>query len=306
MHDWANALCAALDATEASLASACHLAPGMTGEGFEQALGLLLRWQQVQWLEERFQDLGGPHAGSHTNHVVESRQKMTSRLNQIMQTVNQTLYDQFGQDRVDDHRAAQAYGALLQPFDTSDLVVATTNYDRAGEAGLEELGLKPDTGFRNAPGRTPRLNVRGLVNSRAAGVTPYLHLHGSVGWYEREGIVHDHAADQPFNSTLGTPVVLYPDPNKDPTNDAIVSDLWVEFRSALDGADHVLVVGHSLHDPALTMAIQTAKPQKLAVTYFDDSEVEQINKVLPSAIPVRLDFGPELDGDMATIAAFRD
>jgi hypothetical protein len=63
---------------------------------------------------------------------------------------------------------------------------------------------------------------------------------------------------------------------------------------------------HSLHDPALTSVIQAARPQKLAVTYFDDSEVEQITKLLPSAIPVRMDFGPTLDCDMAAMASFRD
>jgi hypothetical protein len=278
----------------------------MSGEAFEEALGLLLRWQQVRHLEERFAGLGGPNPGLVGGEVMQSRNRTTTRLQEIVRVVNQTLYDQFGQRRVNDERAVEAYKALLDTqLDVSGLVVATTNYDRAGEAALAGLGRQVDTGFRNAPGRTPALEMHGLVESSNAEVTPYLHLHGSVGWYEREGTVFDHAADQPFNPSLGTPVVLYPDPEKDPTNDATVSDLWTEFRVALSTADHVLVLGHSLHDPALVSAIRAAKPRKLAVTIFTDDQAKWVKKQLPSAIPMRTDFGPELEVDVAAVAAFR-
>jgi hypothetical protein len=275
----------------------------MSGAEFEQAVGLLLRWQQIRHLEERFAGLGGAPVGTQVEPVIQARQRTVERLQKIMQVIHQTLYDGFGQGRVDDRQASEAYDALLGHLDVSGLVVATTNYDRAGEAALTLLGRNVDTGFRTIPGRTPTLDVHELVARE--NVTPYLHLHGSVGWYERGGVVYDHAADQPFNPTLGTPVVLYPDPDKDPTNDAIVSDLWAELRSALRNADHVLVLGHSLHDPALVNAIQAAAPRKLAVTILTNDDADRVKERLPSAIPMQIDFGPELDIDTAAVAAFR-
>jgi hypothetical protein len=304
MQDWADALCTALDAVEPNLASACRLAPGMNGQQFEEALGLLLRWEQVRSLEERFAGLGGVNAGQQERPAIEYRQRTANRLGRIMGAVNETLYQQFGQERVSDERAAEAYGSLLRFLDVSDLVVATTNYDRAGEAALQVLGREVNTGFVRTGPRTPTLNVRGLMESNGDAV-PYLHLHGAVGWYERDGTVYDFYGDQPFNPTLGTPVVLYPDPDKDPTNDATVSDLWREFRIALGRADHVLVLGHSLHDPALVDAIRAAEPYKLAVTVFRDEEVAWVAERLPAAIPMQMDFGPDLEVDTAAVAAFR-
>ena len=304
MPDWADALCSALDAVEHGLANVCGLSTGMTGEAFEQALGLLLRWQQVRHLEERFAGLGGDTLGQQAEPLILARRAMDERLGRIKHVLNETLYEQFGQERVSDEKAVQAYEALLGHFDARELMVATTNYDRAGEAALTGLGHNVDTGFRAAPGRTPRLSVAGLVETK--GVVPYIHLHGAVGWYELNGDVRDHAADQPFNQTLGSPVVLYPDPEKDPTNDAVVSALWMEFHKALDLADHVLIMGHSLHDPALVNAIRLARPRKLAITMFGaGEEAKWAKRQLPSAIMMEMDFGPELSIDMAALTAFR-
>lgn len=168
-----------------------------------------------------------------------------------MRTINATLYDQFGQGRVVDASATAAYSALLnEHLGVTELVIATTNYDRSAEAALHGLGMAVDTGFRAPLGRTPILEPAGLVHERE-GRTPVIHLHGAVGWYERGGRIEDHYGDQPYNASLGTPVVLYPDPEKDPTSDAMVSELWREFEHALGSAEHVLLLGHSLHDPAL-------------------------------------------------------
>jgi hypothetical protein len=305
MSDWASALCTALDENEAGLASACGLKDGMDGEAFEEAIGALLEWQQVRPLEARFAALGGLPVGSEAGPVAAARQNMGDRLDRIMLVINNTLFDQFGQKRVDDQRARMAYEALLKLFDTGELIVATTNYDRSGEAALRQLGRNPDTGFPDTGDRTPTLDVRGLVERGSDRMTPYLHLHGSVGWYESEGVIYDHRGDRPFNPTLGGPVVLYPDPKKDPTKGARVSELWTELEVALAKADHVLVVGHSLHDPALVNAIKNANPRRLGVTYRQQGKgkpplpagkmpAERIQKLLPEAHPVRMEFGPEL------------
>jgi hypothetical protein len=305
MPDWSNRLCEVLDGREPQLAAACHLGPGMTGEQFEEALGLLLRWQQIRHLEERFAGLGGQNPGHHYGEVTVARGKTGERLGVITRALNETLYEQFGQQRVDDNRATTAYQELLRELgDPNALVVATTNYDRAAESALVGLGRKVFTGFPQRPNRVPILEPERL-GSTATDVTPVIHLHGAVGWYEKDGQVRDHMADQPYLENLGSPVVLYPDPGKDPTNDATVSGLWSQFRAALDQADHVFVLGHSLHDPALVGAIAAAKPRKLAVTVFNDDEVARVEQLLPGAIVVRTDFGPELDIDRAAVAGFR-
>ncbi len=296
MHDWSDALCKALEQQEPNLARACHLLPGMGGPEFEENLGLLLRWQQVRHLEERFQDLGGAKVGTHVNRVVEARRNIDQRMEIVMQTVNATLYEQFGQDRVDDGRAQATYSSLLQEVsDPEDLILATTNYDRSGESALAALGRDVDAGFRTRPHRTPKLEPAGLVMERRK-KTPVIHLHGAVGWYEKEGSVGEHHADQPYNPSLGTPVVLYPDPVKDPTSDATVSELWNEFDTALEVADSVLVIGHSLHDPALVRALQNVAHLKpVVISFFEAESLKRIETEVPDALPVEMDFGPDME-----------
>lgn len=298
MPDWADALCEALDEQETNLASACHLKPGMAGPEFEENLGLLLRWEQVRHLEKRFQDLGGPNAGSHVDRVVHARTNMDGRMKVVMQTVNTTLYEQFGQRRVNDDRARTAYGGLMRELDDPGLILATTNYDRAGETALETLGYEVDSGFRISPNRTPTLEPTELIEGRGS-KTPVIHLHGAVGWYERDdGSVGDYHADLPYNPSLGTPVVLYPDPAKDPTNDATVSRLWTEFNTALEVADSILVIGHSLHDPALVRKLRDISESKpIAISYFEGDDPGRIVGEVPGAVPVEMNFGPEIEVD---------
>lgn len=308
MPDWANALCSALDGAESGLAGRCALSEGMGGEEFEEALGLLLRWEQMKYLNSRFAGL--------TDQPGQFQQldgQASSRLGTIRQVIDRTLYEQFGQHRVDDERATTAYKSLLQRLDVHQLVLATTNYDRACEAALSRLGRKPDAGFRSDDSESvPKLQVAGLVASaREAESTACLHLHGAIGWYQKDGVVYDFRSGHEYNETLGTPVVLYPDPLKDPTSDAHVATLWEEFRLALADADHVLVLGHSLHDPALVNAIRSAKPKRLAVTNLmtagDEGEQRAwIEHQLPKAIHVRIDFGPEMRVDDAAMEKFAE
>ena len=313
MADWSESLCTALDDEHEGLAAACALRPGMDGEEFEKALGLLLLWKRVQWLEERFAQLGGRPIGNVAEPIVQAREVTKERFEMVMRVINDTLYREFGLGRVDDDRATEAYQALFDKLDVSTLVVATTNYDRAGEVALTNLGWQVEEGFRRVPHRTPEFDVQRLAKARevrlegSSKYAAYIHLHGSVGWYVADGKVREYPGDQDFNATLGTPVVLYPDPDKDPTSDAIVSDLWREFHAALNEVDHVLVLGHSLHDPALVRAIRESEPRHLAVTMHEPSNVveERIKSLLPSAIPVSTDFGPELTVDVAALQAFR-
>jgi hypothetical protein len=294
MSDWSTALSAALDSSEQGLAGACHLEPDMRGPEFERNLGLLLRWEQVRELEERFERLGGQTPEHQPPGALEARKNQTRRLATIKRIINQTLYEQFGHKRVNDDRATAAYRLLLKELDDPELIVATTNYDRAVETALENANRSVDTGFRYSPNRAPVLDVKGLIDDRGS-KTPVIHLHGAVGWYENDGAVNDFYADLGFNSTLGTPVVLYPDPAKDPTNDAVVSDLWNEFHTAIAIADRILVIGHSLHDPALVEALREASSKvPTVITYCTSEGKEAIGDQLPDAVAVEMVFGPKI------------
>ena len=293
MSDWSNALCDELDKAEHGLARACRLEPGMDGPTFEENLGLLLRWQGVRHLETRFEGLTGPQVGQRMNNVPQARANTGRRLTTVMEIINSTLYEQFGQSRIDYERSSAAYSQVVSEASDCRLVVATTNYDRAVESALRHIGKPTNTGFDGPPEMTPTLKPSGMAESSAV---PVIHLHGAVGWYEREGVVHDHYGDGHFNPTLGTPVVLYPDPDKDPTSDALVQQLWDEFARAIDVANLILVIGHSLHDPALVGALNVAikDGKRVIVSYLKPDDGGRIDQVVPDAHVVEMNFGPEI------------
>jgi hypothetical protein len=301
MSDWADSLCESLDQKELRLAEGCHLRPGMTGPEFEQNLGLLLRWQQIRHLESRFEGLGGGNIGEPINAVTKSRDRIDRRMALVMETLNATLFREFGQGQVDDEKARKAYGLLLDYLERPDLILATTNYDGSAEAALVGLGLDIDTGFRRRPSRTPILKPQGLVTERRGNI-PAIHLHGAVGWYERDGNVGEYHADLDYNPSLGSPVVLYPDPDKDPTHDATVNLLWAEFQAAVDEVDSILVVGHSLHDPALVRVLKDAAGSKpVVITYLNPEDRNAVLVTVPGAAAVPMDFGPELATDSSNL-----
>lgn len=91
MADWSNALCEALDSKERDLAAAVHLKSGMSGPEFEQALGLLLRWEQMRYLEHRFEGLGGPTPNSTTSESTSGwRRSPAQSTNRCMTSLDGT------------------------------------------------------------------------------------------------------------------------------------------------------------------------------------------------------------------------
>lgn len=321
MADWATALSAELNSREDGLAEAAGLTPGMSGVSFEETLGALLRWQDMRALNARFRALGGPRPGSFLQDVVRAAEFEEERIAQLMDSVNNTLFTLFGAKAIDERAAIETYSQLLALFPSLGLSVVTTNYDPAAEIALSGLGFSPDTGFRRVPGRAPVLDPDGLVQ-RAAGqdsATPVIHLHGAVGWYEHDGAVHEHYHDQPFDAKLGRPVVLYPDPEKDPTRDAVVQTLWREFDSALEISTHVLVIGHSLHDGALINKLrQAVNSCHVAISIYGGpggptaggssqetihDEVERMSKLVPGPVSFpAIDFAPAPNSVLDDIA----
>jgi len=304
MGDWADALCTALDTADHGLSAACHLAPGMSGPEFEKSLGQLMRWQEVRHLEERFEALGVNPRTSEAYPIQQARERTTTRLNTLARLLNVTLFEQFGQRRIDVDAAAQAYNSLLERLGADPWAAATTNYDRSLEAALRQIGHAVSTGFRDTADLTPWLDPGGMM-AQANDTIPVLHLHGAVGWYSEGGVVYDHRGDRPFNPTLGLPVVLYPDPGKDPTATATVSALWREFEYALNEADAIFVLGHSLHDPPLVRALRVATSwAPVAISYWADGEADRIHSTVPDAVPIHVDFGPNPVVDERALSKF--
>jgi hypothetical protein len=303
MPDWANRLCDALDDQEGGLAVAAGLARDMSGTKFENALGTLLRWRELHPLNERFRGLGGPNAGSWTDQIPGHYEREAERLRTIVTTLNHSMYREFGSRRVDSDSAQRAYKTLFDRLQIErPLACVTTNYDPVLEMILPELGFNFDLGFHERPARSAVLRPHGLVDRalQSDQSVPVIHLHGAVGWYERDGDVLSQPPDQEYNATLGQPAVLYPDPEKDPTRDAVVQALWEEFQVAMEAGTHVLVLGHSLNDPALVDKLRRAPGCQVAVCVYahDDpqqQEVEygRVRELVPQATVVPCRFGPD-------------
>lgn len=292
------------------LADAMHMRAKMTGPEFEDALGSVFRWRDSRHLNERFSGLSfaEPSPGAVGSDQQQRRTAEEEHLNTILRVVDETLFAEFGSPRIDPERSRDAYGWLfdqLGGLSKVQLMCATTNYDPSLEMALRLLNAEPDLGFRGAAWQTPFLD--------ASKIEPWtrptiLHLHGAVGWYRREdGSVTYQPPDQPPNATLGRPAVLYPDPDKDPAEEA-TRELWDLFREEiLTGATHLLVLGHSLHDPPLLSAVSNAATNeqiRVGISVYSkrkgqgrhfevlDVGMEQlIEQQLPKATPIRGAFG---------------
>jgi len=107
-----------------------------------------------------------------------------------------------------------------------------------GEAVLGQLGWRADCGERSdyhgsGVNSEIRVDVEGLLGWMPR-YAPVLHLHGVIGWYRRQPDQSVIAADGgQFNSDVGDPVVMLPDPEKDYETEPIVQAIWAEFRQAL-------------------------------------------------------------------------
>jgi hypothetical protein len=302
------------------------------GVAFEETLGALFRWLDTIPLAERFSrlvrgqenmDESEPQAfRGYLNRAQVNGESLRTRL-------HESLFDEFGPARVDEHKALEAYRRFFRrlgfaesddPIPTS-LICATTNYDRSLEMALEGAGETVRTGFRGRRYRTSVLEPLDLgifVESKPA----VLYLHGAVGWYRREdGTIISMPADQGYNASLGSPAVLYPGPDKDIAQAETV-ELWNAFEHALAEATHVFVLGHGLNDQHLVAALNRTEA-RVAVSYLkkpylasDDPPREgavtavaagqRIQRMVPRAIPVACSFGPAPDVNKKDVIRWMD
>jgi SIR2-like domain len=276
MNEWARLLREACGTAEARFPDAMGLKDGISSEEFERIVGEALALKADLPLLERFKRLGTQRLGASNSHVAAWKKQLSERLTYFERVLRETLYREFGVQAVDRSKCRLAIESLMEALHGHDGVqFATTNYDRCLEAGLEERGTRVRDGFEARSGlETPRLNPEGLsrwASEEDPSVT-VIHLHGAVGWYATgDGGIVSQYADQPFNPTLGTPVILPPDPNKDPARSGFVKVIWGEFTKALAEATHVLVLGHSLHDRAMLEAFSAHAPNaRFAVSFLTE------------------------------------
>jgi hypothetical protein len=318
MADWSSALIEKMSNAPSqnvmTMRQMLPLTEQMDGPSFERALGTFIRQAQAFDVIEPLlkpstaliniqQSLKGQLQSGQS--ILEDWHHWTqSAIRELLDLLNETLFEQFHLG-IDEQAAAGAYGWLLQQLQIapgSSFVYATTNYDIVGETALGCLNYLVDWGrppqLTNPSPDTP-LSVERLLHSLPRYV-PVLHLHGRIGWYLRQdGSIRDYIVSN-HNKEWGTPVVMWPDDQKDATAYAatrVVDDIWGQFREALGRARRVLVLGHSLHDPFLTQAIREhVPPTRLAVTTLGDEnganqqEIARMRAEVGDATFVLLDF----------------
>jgi hypothetical protein len=284
MADWAKDIFSRLQKEAPGCIGVTGLTANMSGPEFERQLGSFLRQRDAfskiePLIEPSFNLNGVPSEAATIGGGVRAWYKATdSQLDRVLEVIAGSLYKLFGAPSVDLGVAKEAYSRLLSALGLvprrSRLVVATTNYDTIAEWALGEIGWLPDWGempprpFGSAP--VP-IQVDSILNGIPRYV-PVLHLHGSVGWYLKNGEVLPNRATT-YNSDFGTPVVVYPDPDKAYDGDPVIAGLWAQFGFALDRAKRVLILGHSLNDRGILREVrQRVLPQsRVGISILTDA-----------------------------------
>jgi hypothetical protein len=273
MGDWVEPLFMKL-ASE-GLSEITGLERTMSGTAFESRLGEFLRERQAFDLIKRLIEpsLKLPGASSSQGWVEPWYTQVAGQLSRLDTLLAQSLYEQFATN-IDPRAASQAYLGLFQSLGIakgqSRVVLATTNYDLLAESALLESGWLPDWG--QPPGALPGVRSESLaVDDLLGGIpryVPVLHLHGRVGWFRRQDEIIYAQGNTTYDANFGSPVVVYPDPDKVYTAVPVIASIWQQFCQALDRAKRVLVLGHSLNDLAIVqqLSLRVHPRTRLALT----------------------------------------
>ncbi len=265
MAEWSDHLVRKLSTGGHALRELVGLDDGLDGPEFERRVGQFLA------LAEAFPDLERILAPSTQQMAVQGLTLETLRnwhrttqrqFDDAVGVIHQSMIENFGWERINPDAASAAYEALFKVLGIgsgSRLVYATTNYDYIGEAVLDRLGRRPDSGVRerfSGPGVSSarHLDMENLTEVVGRS-TPVLHLHGAVGWFDQPGHGPTVVNATSYNPTWGVPIVMLPSSEKDYQQSTTIETIWVEFRRALRRAKRVLVLGHSLADAALVAAL---------------------------------------------------
>lgn len=267
MADWSAALRKHLGSKGMHLSDVVDLPDGANGYQFEERLGTFLReaqaFQAVGPLVSRtinFPNL--PNGFNGNTSINDWHFQISHILNQAISAVHESLIEEFGKRTYDTKKGSDAYRAVLGIMgiqqEVSKWVCATTNYDKNSEGVIYDMGFKPIYGESAHPrGGEKKIDVRGLVRNMGSLDVPILHLHGSVGWFQRvDGSAYATIPNAEPQTHGDIPIVMLPDPEKDYQSNATIRDTWIEFRNALSRAKKVMIVGHSLHDSVLVDALR--------------------------------------------------
>jgi hypothetical protein len=329
MGDWAKDIYGHLLKDAPGCVVVTGLTDDMSGPDFERQLGTFLRQRDALRMFEPLikpsLQLPGvpPDAAMTGGGVVGWYSAATTQFDRVLGVIAESLYRLFATPTADLQAASGAYGRLLDALELaprqSRLVLATTNYDTIGERALADNGWLPDWGemppqlFGSA---VVPIQVEGILDGMPRYV-PVLHLHGCVGWYRKDDQVLPTRANR-HDSTYGTPVVVYPDPEKDYGGDLVIAGLWGQFCLALDRAKRVLILGHSLNDRAvLQEVLRRVRPHsRIAVsiladagnrTEFDSSATDLMERVRTELSQARifpLRFGPDFEPDRTSFRSW--
>jgi hypothetical protein len=265
MTEWSDYLVRKLSTGGHALRELVGLENGLDGPEFERRLGQFLA------LAEAFPDLERILGPSTQQMAVQGLNLETLRnwhrttqrqFDDAIGVVHQSMIENFGWERINPDAARAAYEALFNALGVnsgSRLVYATTNYDHIGEAVLDRLGRRPDSGVRERFSEPGVSSARHLDMENLTEVvgryTPVLHLHGAVGWFDQPGHGPTVVNTTSYDPTWGVPIVMLPSLEKDYQQSTTIETIWIEFRRALQRAKRVLVLGHSLADVELVSAL---------------------------------------------------
>lgn len=307
MNEWAPDLVGRISAKDAGLARTIGLDPSLGGEDFERCLGRFLSWQRSLVTVADLQALGEEEMGQAGSAQFPAwLNRARARASMVVDSVYESMFENFGDTRIWPSGAAEVYGALLENLGldgSSKLIVATTNYDGSITEALTLLDRRPDWGQEGqtlAAGATAKINISGLTELANAGRTPVLYLHGRVGWYRNESnALVAMPPNTPYNKEIGLPGLLLPEPEKEYDKDPVFAAMWSEFEKAVAQATRILVLGHSLHDERLVRALRGREVVTRIVGWspsWDEwPKCEEDLKSRLGANCLRLDFGPQMD-----------
>lgn len=276
MGDWSRELSKHLASKGSEYLEVTQLRGIEDGEEFEARLGLFLRrvqaFRQIEPLvpfTKYFPSIPQPLIGS---DLIEAWYEQAKHLfEKVNDAIFESLYIEFAARRIDSARAAKAYSALLSALgiqpNTKKWFLATTNYDTVAERALHTIGFNCDTGVRSElyAGAEGVLFPDKIIQEIQTRAVPIIHLHGRVGWFQRDdGTTYATNAER-YDITSGTPLVTLPDPQKTPLSTSVIQTLWEEFRVGLSRAKCVFVLGHSLNDQLLVTALREDVDQKARI-----------------------------------------
>ncbi|MGE0161156.1 MAG: SIR2 family protein [Dehalococcoidia bacterium] len=237
-----------------------------------ELLGLLLHDQQD--LEDLIEKLDGVCGSSEALEALGFDQVGMNRARSLQSEVE--WFVQHACERVTSSGAELMWSSVLASTTSHEVVVATTNYDRAIELAANAMGLALRDGFE--PFGTSEVaswcDFPSSDGFAGNGCVTLLKLHGSTDWYELGGrpgqpvklrhpmpLFGGGALRLPSVSQELTAALILPSREKRVTRPPYLR-LSQVFLNAAERADVIIFIGSSFRDPHLRSAARTSAQHK--------------------------------------------